>query len=84
MPLYIDFHAKAPPVPPEALEEMRKNLGKADATGAKPVNALFTEDGQIYCITEAPNAEAVCKAHQAKGMILDKGEVHEIKAQLKP
>ena len=82
MPLYIDFHAKMPPLPPGALEEMKKGLGKADKDGVKAVNAYLTADGQGYCISEAPNADAVCKSHAAKGFTLDKGEVHEIKTQL--
>jgi hypothetical protein len=82
MPLYIDFHAKMPPLPPGALDEMKKELGKTDKEGAKLVNAFFTADGQGYCISEAPNADVVCKSHAAKGFELAKGEVHEIKNTL--
>jgi len=67
MPLYIDFHAKMPPLPQSTLDELKKTLGTADNNGVKNVNAYITADGQGYCITEAPNADAVRKSHQAGG-----------------
>ncbi len=82
MPRFIDFHAKMPSLPPEAMKEIRSNLGKTDANGVKAVNAFFTKDGQAYCISEAPNADAVCKTHEAKGLALGKGDVHEISSTL--
>jgi hypothetical protein len=82
MPLYIDFHAKMPSVPQEALNEMRKEIGKVGPQGVTSVEAVFTKDGQAYCLSEAPNPDAVCRAHETKGLKLEKGDVHEITARL--
>jgi hypothetical protein len=82
MPKFIDFHAKMPAMPPGAMDEVKSNLGKVDANGVKAINAFFTKDGQAYCISEAPNADAVCRAHEAKGLPLGKGDVHEISTSL--
>jgi Protein of unknown function (DUF4242) len=80
MPLYIDFHAKMPTMPPEALNEIRKEIGKVGPQGVTSVAAYFTKDGQAYCLSEAPDPDAVCRAHATKGLPLAKGDVHEISA----
>ncbi len=82
MPLYIDFHAKMPSVPLEALNEMRKQIGKVGPQGVTSVAAYFTKDGQAYCLSEAPDPDAVCRAHETKGLTITKGDVHEIAARL--
>jgi hypothetical protein len=82
MPLYIDFHAKMPSLPQSAFDEMRKQMGQVDKNGVNAVGADFTKDGQAYCISEAPDADAVCKMHEAKGLKLDRGEVHEVSQKL--
>jgi hypothetical protein len=84
MPKYIDFHAKMPAMPPEAQKAMKDKVaaGKPDQFGVKPINAFFTADGQGYCLTEAPNADAVCKSHETSGMPLGRGEVHEVVSSL--
>jgi len=82
MPKYIDFHAKMPNMPPGALADMRRTLGTPDKDGVKNLNAYFTKDGQGYCISEAPNADAVCKSHAAHGVQINRGEVHEISETL--
>ena len=80
MPKFIDYHAKMPNLPPEAVKEMQTAIksGKSDKFGVKPLNAFMAKSGSGWCMTEAPNADAVCKSHEAKGMKLGKGEVHEI------
>lgn len=84
MAKFIDYHAKLPPLPPQAVQQMVQDVkaAKVDQFGVKGVNAYFTKDGRGYCFTEAPNADAVCKSHQAKGIALDKGDVHEIAQSL--
>jgi hypothetical protein len=82
MPLYIDFHAKMPPLPPEAIKEMRGLIGRPGSSGATPVGAFFTKDDQGYCLYEAPNPDAVCRDHEEHGMKIEKGDVHEVTARL--
>ncbi len=47
--------------------------------GTTALGAYFTADGQAYCLSEAPNSDAVCKSHESKGLTLGKGDVHEVK-----
>ncbi len=82
MPLFIDFHSKLPAMPPDAINQMQSMMGKKGAIGVTPIAAYFTKDGQGYCVSEAPDADAVCRDHAAHGMALDKGDVHEVKARL--
>ena len=80
MPKFIDYHSKLPTLPPEAAKQMQDMIraGKADQFGVKPLNLFMGKRGQGYCLTEAPNAEAVCKSHQAQGIALSKNEVTEV------
>jgi hypothetical protein len=80
MPKFIDFHAHMPPMPPDMQKMMQEKVraGKPDQFGVKPINAYFTKDGQGYCISEGPSADAVCKSHEAGGVQLGKGDVHEV------
>ncbi|MBI2886664.1 MAG: hypothetical protein HYY02_05600 [Chloroflexi bacterium] len=82
MAKYIDYHAKLPPMPPEAVTMMQDVMrsGKADEFGVKAVNAFMSSSGQAWCLTEAPSADAVCKSHQAKGITLEVGDVHEVQS----
>ena len=83
MPKFLDYHAKAPELPPEMVQAAIAdiNAGKADEFGVKPLNAFFSPStGEAYCYTEAPSAEAVCKAHEAKGMALGLGDVERCRA----
>ncbi len=82
MPRFIDHHAKLPPMPPEAIQQMRLNIwgAKIDEFGVKAINAFMSTDGQGWCWTEGPNADAICKSHQAYGIPLDKGDVHEVQS----
>ncbi len=82
MPKFMDYHARLPQMPPQAITEMTSRIkaGKADQFGVKPLNVFMGTDGRAYCLTEAPDAEAVVKSHQAQGVPLDRHEVHEVKS----
>jgi len=79
MPKFIDFHAKLPSLPPNAMDELKSNIGKKDQFGTTALGAYFTADGQAYCLSEAPSSDAVCRSHESKGLTLGKGDVHEVK-----
>ena len=81
MPKFLDYHEKAPQMPPEAIQGMVAAIkaGNVDQFGVKPLNA-FGGGGHAWCLTEAPNADAVCKSHQAVGIELDQGEVTEVQS----
>ena len=78
MPKFLDYHAKAPELPPEMVHAAIADItaGKVDEFGVKPLNAFFSPGtGEAYCLTEAPSADAVCQSHEAKGMTLGLGDV---------
>ena len=53
-------------------------------TRTTALGAYFTADGQAYCLSEAPNSDAVCKSHESKGLTLGKGDVHEVGERVGP
>lgn len=79
MPKYLDNHPM-PNLPPEAVNGMAAQIkaGKADKFGAKGLNVFIGKNGQGWCLTEAPNADAVCKSHEAMGIKLPAGQVTEV------
>ena len=71
-----------PQMPPEAAQEFAETIkaGKANQFGVVPLNLFIGTGGQAYCLTEAPNADAVCQAHAAMGMNLAKEDVQEVQS----
>jgi len=70
MAKFIDYHAKMPEeMTPEIVQQMTEWIksGQADEFGVKPINVLVGTGGQFYCLTHAPDAEAVRKSHAAAG-----------------
>jgi len=62
------------------LKQMQTGIkaGKADpATGVKGLMGISGKNDQ-YCLTEAPNAQAVHKYHDAMGIKLSGGDVVEV------
>ena len=80
MPRFIDYHAHLPEIPPELLQKLSAEMqsGAEDDLGVKPANAFLSEDGQAWCLTEAPSAEAVYRWHEARGIPFDQGNVFEV------
>ena len=81
MAKFLDYHKVAPQLPPEGVEMVKGAIksGSADEFGVKPLNA-FMGGGQMWCLTEAPSADAVCKSHESHGIPLGVGEVTEIQS----
>ena len=82
MPTFIDYHEKLPAMPPEAMAQVQANLKahKTDAFGVTAVNLFMGSKGEAYCMSEAPNADAVKKAHDAMGIPLKAHDIHQVKA----
>ena len=83
MPKFLDYYAKAPQMPAEAVQGVIAaiNAKQVDEFGVRPINAFMTGTGEAYCFTEAPDADAVCKSHESHeshGIPLDRGEVKEV------
>ncbi|MBI3972108.1 MAG: hypothetical protein HY332_12525 [Chloroflexi bacterium] len=80
MPKFIDHHASLPPLPPEVTQQIaaRIRAGQSDQFGVKGINVLIGADGQGWCLSEGPSAEAVVQSHAAIGFPLDLNDVVEI------
>jgi hypothetical protein len=58
----------------------RIKSGEADENGVKGLNVFLGSDGTAYCLSEAPDAEAVVKAHAAVGFELRSADVVEVRS----
>jgi hypothetical protein len=76
---YLDHHPTNLNMPPEmvALIKQRLDSGRPDEFGERGLN-VFIGAEQTYCHTEAPNVDAVRKAHEALGINLDPQNVVEV------
>ena len=62
MPKYIDHHKGAVTLPPAVAKQMVDGIkaGQKNPLGVRGINSFFAKD-EAWCVTEAPNADAVCK-----------------------
>ena len=80
MPKYLDRHATMP-MPPEMLEEVRRQIGNRQADGFTPISFVVGKD-QSYCLSEAASADVVHKHHIDMGVTLDEGAIEEVTASI--
>jgi len=80
MAKFIDRHPTNPNLPPEVLTIIRQRLqsGEADEFGDRGIN-VFIGNADTFCYTEAPDADAVRKAHEALGIFLGPEDVAEVR-----
>ena len=81
MPKFIDHHEMSD-VAPEMAAAIGERIkaGEADEHGVKGLNVFLGKDGTAFCLSEAPDAEAVVKAHQAYGFSLASADVVEVQS----
>ena len=81
MPKFMDYHEHLQ-LPTEAIEQITKDTknAKADEFGVRQVELFHNPDGQVYCLLDAPDADAVRKHHEAIGVPC--GDVHEVESLL--
>ena len=77
MPTFMDFHddLKLPPEAIESIGQGAKNNEK-DEFGVRQIELYHNADGKVYCLLEAPDADAVRKHHAA--LDVPCGDVHEV------
>jgi Protein of unknown function (DUF4242) len=77
VPQFMDFHEHLV-LPDEAIDQIRQETKdqKADEFGVRQVELFHNSDGAVYCLLEAPDADAVRKHHEAIGVPC--GDVHQI------
>jgi hypothetical protein len=81
MPTFMDFHDDLK-LPDEAVRQITKETKehKVDKFGVRQVELFHNPHGKVYCLLEAPDADAVRRHHEALG--LSCGDVHEVKSLL--
>lgn len=81
MPLYMDTHNDVTDLTREAVEGAHKaDLATQEKYGVSYKQYWYNEDeGAVYCLVEAPDAEAAAAVHrEAHGLLADSiVEVHE-------
>ena len=77
----MDFHDDLK-LPDEAILQITQETKdrKSDEFGVRQVELFHNADGKVYCLLEAPDAEAVRSHHAALGLTC--GEVHEVSGVL--
>jgi Protein of unknown function (DUF4242) len=77
MPTFMDFHDDLK-LPGEAIAQITQDTKdeKADEFGVRQVELFHNADGKVYCLLEAPDADAVRKHHEALGVPC--GDVHQV------
>ena len=77
MPQFMDYHDDLK-LPDEAIRQITQETKdeKADEFGVRQIELFHNPDGKVYCLLEAPDAEAVRSHHAALG--LSCGKVHQV------
>lgn len=81
MPRFMDFHDDLK-LPQAAIDQIAADTkaAKSDQFGVRQLELYHNADGKVYCLLEAPDAEAVRQHHHALGVGC--GEVHEVDSLL--
>lgn len=80
MPLYMDHHKNVEGLTAEAVADAhKKDLEVQEEHGVNYIRYWFNEEkGEVFCLVEAPNAEAADAVHkEAHGLAAD--EIIEVK-----
>jgi hypothetical protein len=77
MPQFMDYHAGLK-LPQDAIDGIAEGAraGTADEFGVRQVELYHNPEGKVYCLLDAPNAQAVRDHHAALGV--DCGDVTEV------
>ena len=77
MPQFMDFHPDLK-LPEQAIDDITQGAvaETADQFGVTQVELYHNPDDTVYCLLDAPNAQAVRDHHAALGV--NCGDVHEV------
>jgi Protein of unknown function (DUF4242) len=81
VPQFLDHHPTThATLTEEAVEELRKHIRAEtpDDFGVKWLSIYVAVNGEGYCLSEAPNAEAVVKSHELMGYLIETTDVIEV------
>ena len=81
MPKFIDHHEMRD-VAPEMAQGIAERIkaGEPDEHGVKGLNVFLGKDGTAFCLSEAPDADSVVRAHEAVGFALERSDVVEVES----
>ena len=81
MPQFMDFHSDLQ-LPAEVIDQMRAEAKakQYDQFGVRQMELYHNPAGHVYCLLEAPDAEAVRKHHEALGVAC--GDVDQVESLL--
>jgi hypothetical protein len=73
----MDFHDDLK-LPEDAIQQITRETKdhKTDKFGVRQLELFHNSDGKVYCLLDAPDAEAVRNHHEALGVTC--GAVHEV------
>jgi hypothetical protein len=77
MPVFMDFHPDLK-LPAEAIAQIADDAQheRADEFGVRQIELYHNAEGQVYCLLDAPDEEAVRAHHAAIGVPC--GDVHQV------
>ncbi len=77
MALFMDFHDDLK-LPAEGIAQIAEDTraGRADQFGVRQVELYHNAEGQVYCLLEGPDEEAIRQHHAALGVPC--GDVHRV------
>jgi hypothetical protein len=77
VPQFMDFHDDLK-LPDDAIQQITQETKdrKVDAFGVRQIELFHNSEGSVYCLLEAPDADAVRSHHAALGVPC--GDVHEV------
>ncbi len=81
MPKFMDYHEDLK-LPQEAIEQITQGTqdGALDEFGVRQIELYHNADGNVYCLLEGPDEEAIRKHHAALGVPC--GDVHRVNSLL--
>lgn len=81
MPHFMDYHPDLK-LPGEAIVKLGEDTkaGVTDEYGVRQIELYHNADGKVYCLLDAPSAQAVRDHHTALGISC--GEVTEVESLL--
>ena len=77
MPQFMDCHEDLK-LPDDAIQQITQDTRaeRSDEFGVRQVELFRNPDGKVYCLREAPDADAARRRHGALGVTC--GDVHEV------
>ncbi len=77
MPKFMDLHNNLP-LPDDVIREIKagQQAGARDEFGVCQLDLYYNPEGTVFCLLDAPDADAVRKHHDAMGVAC--GDIHQI------